>query len=124
MSFILVFLLGFILSFTATPLAGLVGRRLGLADAPGGRRQHAGLVPRTGGLALYVAFTLAALAAQWQPVPRFDPNEIIRLIGLLAGGTFIFLFGFADDRWNLNPRWQYFIHAAASGIAIVFLIFV
>ena len=124
MNFLIIFLLGFVLAFALTPLAGFVGRRLGLADAPGGRRQHGGLVPRTGGLALYLAFTLAALAAQWLPVPRFDPNEIIRLIGLLAGGAFIFLSGFADDRWNLNPRWQYIIHAAASGIAIVFLIFV
>jgi UDP-GlcNAc:undecaprenyl-phosphate GlcNAc-1-phosphate transferase len=124
MNFLIVFLLGFALALALTPLAGLVGRRLGLADAPGGRRQHSGLVARTGGVALYLAFTIAALVAQWLPVPRFDPNEIIRLIGLLAGGAFIFLFGLADDRWSLSPRWQYLIHAAAAAIAIVFLIFV
>jgi UDP-GlcNAc:undecaprenyl-phosphate/decaprenyl-phosphate GlcNAc-1-phosphate transferase len=124
MNFILIFLFAFLLAFVATPLAGLVGRRLGLADAPGGRRQHAGLVPRTGGMALCLAFTAAALFAQWLPVPRFDPNEIIRLIGLLTGGVFIFLFGLADDRWNIPPRWQYLIHAAAAAIAILFLLFV
>jgi UDP-GlcNAc:undecaprenyl-phosphate GlcNAc-1-phosphate transferase len=124
MNFILVFFLSFLLSLAATPLAGFLGRQLGLADAPGGRRQHAGLIPRTGGIALYLAFTLAALAAQLLPVPRFDPNEIIRLIGLLVGGALIFLFGLADDRWNLAPRWQYLLHAAAAAIAIVFLIFV
>ena len=124
MNFTLVFVISFVLAFALTPLAGFVGRRLGLADAPGGRRQHSGLVPRTGGIALYLAFTLAALAAQWLPVPRFDPNEIIRLIGLLAGGAFMFAFGLADDRWNISPRWQHVIHAAAAGIAIVFLIFV
>ena len=124
MNFLIVFLLGFALTFALTPLAGFVGRRVGLADEPGGRRQHSGLVPRTGGIALYVAFTVAALAAQWLPVPRFDPNEIIRLIGLLAGGALIFLFGLADDRWSLAPRWQYVIHAVVAGVAIVFLIFV
>jgi len=124
MNFIFIFLFAFILAFAITPLAGFVGRRLGLADVPGGRRQHAGLVPRTGGMALYLAFTVAALFAQWLPVPRFDPNEIIRLIGLLTGGVFIFLFGLADDRWNIPPRWQYLIHAAAAAIAIVFLIFI
>ncbi len=35
----------------------------------------------------------------------------------------MFAFGLADDRWNITPRWQHLIHAAA-GIAIVFLIFV
>ena len=124
MNFLTVFVLGFALAFAFAPVAGLVGRRLGLADVPGGRRQHSGPVPRTGGIALYLAFTLTALLAQWLPVPRFDPNEIIRLIGLLAGGAFIFLFGLADDKWNLSPRWQYVIHAVAAGIAIVFLIFV
>jgi UDP-GlcNAc:undecaprenyl-phosphate GlcNAc-1-phosphate transferase len=123
-NFVSVFVLGFALALALTPLAGLVGRRLGLADSPGGRRLHAGLVPRTGGLALYLAFTVTVLVAQLLPVPRFDPNEIIRLIGLLVGGAFIFLSGLADDRWNLSPRWQYLFHAAAAAIAILFLIFV
>ncbi len=125
MSFLIILLLGFALAFAFTPLAGLIGRRLGLADAPGGRRQHSGLVPRTGGIALFLAFTISALAAQGLPVPRFDmPNEIIRLTGLLLGGAVIFLAGLIDDRWNLAPRWQYVIHAATAGIAIVFLIFI
>lgn len=124
MGFYLVFFLSFILAFAATPLAGRIGRRMGLADAPGGRRQHSGLVPRTGGIALWLAFIVAALVAQWLPVPRGDPKETVRLIGLLAGGVFIFLFGLADDRWNLAPRWQYIAHAVAAAIAILFLIFV
>ncbi len=125
MNFIFIFLLAFTLALAATPLAGLIGRRLGLADVPGGRRQHAGLIPRTGGIALYMAFTVAALAAQWLPVPRSDiPNEYIRLTGLLFGGAFVFLSGLADDRWNMAPRWQYLIHAGAAAIAIVFFIFI
>ncbi len=124
MNFLTVLLLGLTLAFALTPLVGLIGRRWGLTDAPGGRRRHSGLIPRTGGMALYLAFTVTALVVQGLPVPRFDPNEIIRLIGLLTGGAFIFVFGLADDRWNLAPRWQYLIHAVASGIAIVFLIFI
>jgi UDP-GlcNAc:undecaprenyl-phosphate GlcNAc-1-phosphate transferase len=124
MIFAAVFSIGFLLALGLAPLSGLLGRWLGIADVPGGRRRHSGLVPRTGGLALYLAFTLTALAAQWLPVPRFDPHEIIRLIGLLAGGAFIFLLGLADDRWSIPPRWQYAIHAVAAAIAIVCLIFV
>jgi len=125
MNFLVTFCLSAALAFVLTPLAGRVGRRLGLADAPGGRRQHRGLVPRTGGLALYLAFTLTVLAAQGLPVPRFDmPNEIVRLAGLLIGGLVIFAGGLADDRWNLAPRWQYLAHASAAGLAIAFLIFI
>jgi UDP-GlcNAc:undecaprenyl-phosphate GlcNAc-1-phosphate transferase len=124
-NFAFVFLLAFILALVLTPLAGRIGQRVGLADLPGGRRRHSGIVPRTGGLALYLAFTLAALAAQWLPVPRFDmPNEMIRFTGLLLGGAVACVGGLADDRWGLAPRWQYLIHAAAAGIAILFLIFI
>jgi len=124
MSLVSVFLFSFLMALAITPLAGWIGRRAGMLDAPGGRRQHRGLVPRTGGIALYLAFTGAALMAQWLPVPRFDPNEIIRLAGLLIGGAFLFIVGLADDRWGLAPRWQYLAHAAAAAIAILFLIFV
>ncbi len=124
MSFAIVFLLAFFLALGLTPLAGSIGLRLGVADEPGGRRRHEGLVPRTGGIALSVSFTVAALVAQSLPVPRSDANEVIRLSGLLLGGAFVFLFGLADDRWNISPRWQYLIHACAAGIAILFLIFV
>jgi UDP-GlcNAc:undecaprenyl-phosphate GlcNAc-1-phosphate transferase len=124
MSLVITLLLGFALALVLTPLAGLIGRRLGMADSPGGRRRHQGLIPRTGGIALYAAFTVTVLVAQLLPVPRFDSNEIIRLIGLLLGGAFIFLSGLADDRWSLSPRWQYVAHAIAAAIAIMFLIFV
>ncbi len=122
---IVTFLLAALVSFIVTPLAGLVGCRLGMADSPGGRRQHRGLIPRTGGIALWAAFTIAALATQQLPIPRGqDPNEIIRLIGLLSGSALIFVLGLADDRWSLAPRWQYLAHAAAAGIAITFYIFI
>ena len=67
--------------------------RWGIVDRPRDRHQHPHPTSKFGGLALYVAFTTAAVVAQFLPVVRADDKEIIRLIGLLLGGAFLFVFG-------------------------------
>jgi len=123
-AFLITFAIAFGLSLALTPLAGLLGKRLGLLDEPRGRHRHTRPVPRTGGLPLYVAFVVAVLVAQKLPVERFDPKEIIRLTGLLLGGTFIFLFGLLDDWLDLSPLPQYLAQLLAAAIAVTFLIFI
>ncbi len=122
--FILTFLIAFALAFLLTPLARRLGIRLGIADVPNGRRKHAGTVSRLGGLPLFVAFTVAALAARGMGITSFDPQEPTRVTGLLVGGAFVFLYGLIDDRFNLNPRWQLAAQLVASLIAIVSLIII
>lgn len=127
-SFLLVFGLALVLALLATPLAGVLGHRLGLVDKPGPRRVHPNVVPRTGGIALYVAFTAAVVAtlvlpAAWFP-SRLDPREGIRLTALLLGATFAFAVGLVDDRRELPPGPQFASQFIASLIAMGGLIFI
>jgi len=129
MAFVLVFLAAFASALALTPLAARLGRRLGWVDRPGGRRRHAGLIPRTGGVAMYAAFLVAALGSclvrDWLPSPEGpDPSETTRLIALLAGGTFLFVFGLIDDRRDLRPLPQYVAQVVAALIAMAGLIFI
>jgi UDP-GlcNAc:undecaprenyl-phosphate GlcNAc-1-phosphate transferase len=114
----------FALSLALTQVARYLGVKLGLVDEPGGRRQHQGRVVRMGALPLWGAFTATALLAQKMPVERLDPNEIIRLTGLLLGGTFIFLAGLLDDRFELSSLQQYIAQIIAAAIGVIFLIFI
>jgi len=131
-----ILLISFLLTLAFTPLSAALGDRLGLVDRPGGRRSHRGIVPRTGGLALFGAFTLTVLlillaprilpadvAAQWLP-PRNDPNEGRRLAALLAGGVFCALAGLLDDRFHFSVLPQYAIQLFAALIALAGLIFI
>jgi UDP-GlcNAc:undecaprenyl-phosphate/decaprenyl-phosphate GlcNAc-1-phosphate transferase len=127
------------LTIALTPVAAALGRRLNLVDRPGGRRRHQGVIPRTGGLALFggfvitVALTLllphlfpALIAGEqnaWFP-PRNDPNEDRRLLALLAGGVFCVIAGFLDDRYELGVLPQYLFQIAAALIAVAGLIFI
>src|SRR3972149_3215759 len=124
--FLLVFLTAFIASFALTPLAARLGLRLGLADQPGGRRRHTGKVARTGGIALFVSFIAAIFVAQALNIPSTstDPNEPIRLTGLLIGSTIMFVFGLLDDRFEFRPGRQFVAQFAASIVAIASLIII
>lgn len=66
-----------------------------LVDRPGGRKQHDGLIPLVGGIAIYISVFLTSLLFLEQPI-------FIRLF-LLAGGLIVFL-GMVDDRYDLSPR--------------------
>ncbi|HET7375835.1 MAG TPA: MraY family glycosyltransferase, partial [Anaerolineae bacterium] len=121
---LIVFFTAFILSLVLTPIAGRIGLRFNLADAAGGRRQHMGRIARTGGLALYISFVIALLISQSLNLPRSDPNEATRLIGLLFGASIMFIFGLFDDRFEFKPGLQFVVQALASMVAIVTLIII
>ncbi len=127
-AFLLIFLIAAVVSAAVTPAARRLGERLGWVDRPGGRRKHQGAISRLGGIALYAGFSVAVLATlllpeTWFP-PRLDPNEWLRLTGLLTGTTAAFLFGLSDDRFQFSSRPQYIAQLLLSVIAIGFIIFI
>ena len=73
-AFALIFGLSLIVSLAVTPLARRLGEHRDIADRPGGRREHRGVIPRLGGIALYAGFTVAVLATIPAP-PAHLPAE-------------------------------------------------
>lgn len=122
-------------SLVLTPCSAWLGRRWGLVDRPGPRRRHKGEVPRTGGLALWITFLLALglylllpyitsiEERSWYPVSQ-DPQELRRMLALIAGSLVCGVFGLADDKWDLSPRIQYMAQLLAALIAMAGLIFI
>ncbi len=123
-SFAITFLLAFALSLLLVPFARWLSFRLGAVSKPGGRRRESQPMPRLGGIAVYVGFVVAVIAAQWLPVPRQDPNEIFRLTGLILGTTFCFIFWLLDDIYEFGWLPQYLGQIVAASIAVLFQIFI
>ncbi len=104
---------GFVIALVATPLAGRLGRRLGLVDAPGGRRHHAGLIARIGGLGLFAGFFITALGIFFISGEQTRP-----LVGVLGGTLFVCLCGLADDKYQFKSGPQFAMQFGAALIAI------
>jgi UDP-GlcNAc:undecaprenyl-phosphate GlcNAc-1-phosphate transferase len=118
-------LLAFAVSLIGTPLAIRLGLRLGIADAPGGRRKHAQLTSRLGAIPLFVSFTVAAIASQFFGVATSDvANESKRFIGLILGGGIVFALALYDDKRDLGSVTQFLAQALASLVAVASLIFI
>lgn len=123
-SFVIVFGVSGGLSLLLTPAAKRLGLRWDIVDKPRGRHKHPYAVSKFGGMAMYVSFTAAALAAQFLPVVRTDDKEVIRLAGLLLGGAFLFVFGILDDKYEFSALPQYLAQIFAAAIAVLFLIII
>lgn len=70
---LLLALCGAALALVMTPLVSRGAIRLGLVDAPGGRKVHAQSVPRLGGVAVVAATILAMILVRWLGLADFDP---------------------------------------------------
>ena len=93
---ILAFALAAAIALYATPLMREAAVRFGIVDRPDGRlKTQAAPVPYLGGIAIYLAFLLALVAAL-----RFDSTEIL---GMLLAGSIILVLGLIDDFGVLTP---------------------
>lgn len=125
--FLVVILVGLSITVAMTPLVMQLAWRLHLVQRPERPRDvHLRPVPRIGGLAMVVGFVAAALLSVWLPVARTnpDPNEFLKLRGLLIGCLLAAGFGLLDDRYELPPGTQFAAQFVLTGVAIAHVIFI
>lgn len=121
---------GILAGAAATWLARAAALRLGVMDKPGGRKNHERPIAVSGGWAVFGSFAALALGggllgpalaqhlpAALDPLPHYLENlRGVRreLLGVFAGGAWIFLVGLVDDLRPLGPRLKLFAQFAAT----------
>ena len=100
--------LGAALSYTTTPIAVLVARRLAFYDVPAGYKGHRSPTPYLGGAAVMAAFAVALVLAV-PPAPA-------RTLALLGGVAVMFAVGTIDDRRTLSPQLRVAIEFALGAL--------
>ncbi len=126
-AFVITFTTALSLTLLLMPVCDWVGKRWGITSKAGGRRTAEAdyrRVSKLGGVALSLGFVITVLLAQQLPVPRFDPNELTRLAGLVVGALFLSVVGVIDDRYELKALPQFAIQFIAAAIAIGFQVFI
>lgn len=120
--FLWVFGWAFVLSVVMTPLANWLSFRWGVMAVPGGRRKHAGTIPKLGGISIAIAFYLATGLAWWLVPPAGD--DALRLRGVWLGGLVMLIGGLLDDKYDLPPRINFVIQFLGAGVAMGHIIFI
>lgn len=118
-SMFLTFMIGFVFALALTPVAKWLGIRIGAVDVPLERKIHSAPIPRSGGLAIVLSFTLAIIAASFLPVfSNLQAEMTIRFsFAAIMGGVIIFSLGFTDDLHRLRPRVKLFFQIIAASLA-------
>ena len=124
-----VFAVAFVTTLVLTPFIARVAARFRAVDVPRPPRHlHRWPTPRWGGIALASGFFLASGVIYWlhasgrMPPPQ-DPDEWLRLRGVLLGSGAALLFGAYDDVRELSPWPQLAAQLVLAFIAIGHTVF-
>lgn len=117
-AYVLVSLLSGYLTFMIVPLVKSFCERKGLLDQPDPRKIHTYPVPRLGGVALVISFTVAVWLG-FIANPRLWYDNWIGVSGILVGGVVIFVMGLFDDLKNLSPIVKFLWQIVAAMIPIL-----
>ncbi|WP_270166261.1 glycosyltransferase family 4 protein [Paenibacillus sp. SYP-B4298] len=99
------FVIALVLALVLTPLVKKFAFAVGAIDKPNYRKVHTRIMPRLGGLAIYVAFAAGLLILlPFVPDGLFDNSDMNLVRAMLAGGTLIVLIGALDDRFELSAK--------------------
>ncbi|WP_202079415.1 glycosyltransferase family 4 protein [Caldalkalibacillus salinus] len=88
-------LLAFAVTYVSTPFVKKLAFRIDAVDKPNHRKVHSKIMPRLGGLAIFIGFAFAFIG--------FMPHTMIGW-GLFLGGLIIIVIGILDDMMELSPK--------------------
>lgn len=105
------FMLAMFVSYVLTPYIKKLAFKIGAVDRPDNRKVHKKIMPRLGGLAIYIAFMIGCVASMeitWD------------IFGILLGGTLIVALGMADDVYQLPAKVKLLGQIVAACVLVIF----
>lgn len=122
MTYLVVFGASLLAALGFTPLAGWLSHRWGVVAQPGGRRRHAGVIPKLGGVAIFAAW-LVGVGLVYGLLPPTGGDRLL-LRGVVWGSVFVFAWGLLDDWLNLPAGWLFVMQLVAAVIAVGHEVFI
>lgn len=101
----------FITSILITPLVKKLAFKIGATDKPNQRKVHEKIMPRLGGLAIYISFVVGFLI--------LNPTEEYSL-AVLIGATIIIITGIFDDMMELSAKVKFGGQLIAALVVVLY----
>ena len=115
-------LLCFAASIFLTPIVKKLAFKIGATDKPNQRKVHQKIMPRLGGLAIYISFLIGIAIIQPNPkflLPILNLSENLNL-AIILGSLIIIFTGIVDDTKEISPKVKLLGQILASFV-VVFL---
>jgi UDP-GlcNAc:undecaprenyl-phosphate GlcNAc-1-phosphate transferase len=118
-TYVAAFLLAGLVAALLTPIARWLGLRIGAVSAAGGRHVHQHSIPRTGGIAIALAFLapMVGLFVVNGTVAAMMHESAMLAFGLILGGVAMCVAGLIDDIRGLQAVIKLAVQVAAACIA-------
>lgn len=100
-----------------TPLVTEWSKRRGIMDLPGSRRAHRNPTPRTGGIAIALAYVIPVLTLVVSPMNAGDSVNLPAVTQLLPATVLVFAIGLVDDLVGMYPWEKLLGQLVAAGLA-------
>lgn len=113
--YVSIFIIALFLSLAATPLAIKIGLKFKIIDVPDKRKVHKGIMPRSGGIAVFLTFFISYILLEY----LYDPFTNPIFAHFFVCCAMIFGLGLMDDKFNLPAKTKF---AVQTLIAIYFAI--
>ena len=111
LAYVVPFFIALIVSYAVTPGVKKLAIKIGAIDKPDERKVHTHVIPRLGGLAIYIGFMAAVLYS----MPVFS-----EFFGFLLGAAAIVLLGIWDDIRNIPARVKLAGQIIAAAIPVAY----
>ncbi|SMB88486.1 UDP-GlcNAc:undecaprenyl-phosphate GlcNAc-1-phosphate transferase [Desulfonispora thiosulfatigenes DSM 11270] len=95
MNLVLMIIGAFFITYMLVPQVAKLAFKIGAIDKPNHRKVHSKIMPRLGGLAIYLGFTVMVLLTQ---------ELTSQIIGLILGSSIIVAIGVLDDVKDISPK--------------------
>ncbi|MED4600717.1 MraY family glycosyltransferase [Paenibacillus validus] len=112
--YVIGFAVAMLIALLMTPLVKRFAFWVGAVDAPNHRKVHSRIMPRLGGLAIFIAF----VAAYFVVSPAMDALKSDVVFGLLVGGAIVVVIGALDDRFDLSPKLKLLGQILAASVVV------
>ncbi len=121
-TYVTAFIIAAIVSVILTPIVRRLALRAGAVSTPGGRHIHERVVPRLGGVAIFLALITPMISLFFveSDVALIIRGQKSQVIGLLLGGGLMGLVGLLDDVWGVRALYKFNAQLIAGAIAFGF----
>lgn len=108
-NYIIAFIVSFIVAVSITPLIKKLAIKIGAVDKPNSRKIHQGLMPRLGGLAIFIGVVAGYLYLR---------PESMYMKEIIIGAFIIIMIGILDDRFTLSAKYKLAGQLAAAAVVV------